>query len=236
MEPKKNLPKLQMRSLPLQKDTVTDSQRTMTRQKVYLHRRVYSSRYRQRGSLIRGHAAQTGSLALQCLACSMIFLLVLALQKLNVPVGEGILEGLQFVVSENSELSNMAPETLGEWMEGAMTVFYDNSASIVNQPAAGEGAKDERGWTIYREAGEIRAIMDGVVFYRGEYEDGTEYVRLRHSGGFESWYEGVALTVKVGEELRAGDILGRVNQNETLAFCLKQDGIIVDHTDFSSGS
>ena len=70
--------------------------------------------------------------------------------------------------------------------------------------------------TLYSREGEIRAIMDGVVFYAGEREDGTPYARLRHSGGFESWYEGTNLLVRAGQELHAGDSVGSLGEGESL--------------------
>lgn len=221
MEPKKNLPKMKMQPLPLQEEHASVPKRVRSSPG-----RSYASRKYDRSRFPRKQVQRPAMAGffLQSLACGMIFLMVLVLQQINTPVGEGILNGLSFVVSENMDWS-LWPA--GGVREDAITV--SGSAERLT-PATGEGIKLEGGWTHYDKAGPIRAVMDGTIFYLGEDDSGRPYARLRHGGGFESWYAGVELTAEVGQTLRAGDILGRMQEGENLVFCLRQEGTIVDHT------
>lgn len=76
------------------------------------------------------------------------------------------------------------------------------------------------------------AVADGKVFYVGENADWGRYVRIQHNGGFASIYAGVAPSVKVGDYLEAGEILGTAEDGKTLGFALWKDGAPVPEEDY----
>ncbi len=247
MEPKKSIPKLKMQPLPLSDSFLETKPPVMPRKAVPIapirkktgwpkgrRTRAYRPKVSSRVPAKRPAPSMGRSLALQCMVCALIFLMVLGIQKLELPASDDLVNGLRFVVSNDAEFVEEGREQVGQWMEQAVAVFAGGGNLSVHQPAEGSAEKTEQG-LIYTAQGPVRAVADGTVFYKGTRDDGTPYVRLRHGGGYESLYEGILTSVSVGQELRAGDIIGSISQGEQLVFQFTQNGTAVDLTALAAG-
>ncbi len=90
--------------------------------------------------------------------------------------------------------------------------------------------------------GEVKAAADGSVYTIYEDEALGTTVVLRHDGGYTTHYSNLAeeVSVKVGDSVKAGDVLGKVGQTaniETAAephlhFAVYHNNVSVDPTDF----
>ena len=167
------------------------------------------------------------SLMLQCMACVLIFLMVLGIQRMNIPAGRSLMDGLKFVVSNDAQIVQDGGVQMGQWVEQAVAVFAGGASITTRTPADGTPLREENGY-VYADAGPVRAVMDGAVFYKGTNDDGTPYVRLRHGGGYESRYEGIATTLTVGQEVWAGDVIGAISKDEKLTFHFTLNGAAVE--------
>ncbi len=246
MEPKKTIPKLKMQPLPPRESPleakpkaaplpITTPPIRRRPASVQARRvRVYRPKVSGRVPAKRASPSMGRSLALQCMVCALIFLMVLGIQKLELPASDELVNGLRFVVSNDAEFVEEGRQQVGQWMEQAVAVFAGGGGLTVRQPAEGTAEKTERG-LVYTAQGPVRAVADGTVFYKGTRDDGTPYVRLRHGSGYESLYEGILTSVSVGQELRAGDIIGSISQGERLVFQFTQNGTAVDLAALDSG-
>lgn len=246
MEPKKTIPKLKMQPLPPREPLSEANSQPVPpparhipmgrrpAQAKGIRPRVYRPRVSSRVPAKRTAPSMGRSLALQCMVCALIFLMVLGIQKLELPASNELVNGLRFVVSNDAEFVNEGRQQMGQWMEQAVAVFAGGGGLTVRQPAEGTAKKTEQG-LVYTVQGPVRAVADGTVFYKGTRDDGTPYARLRHGGGYESLYEGILTSVSVGQELRAGDIIGSISQGEQLVFLFTQNGTAVDLAALASG-
>ena len=246
MEPKKTIPKLKMQPLPPREPLLEAKPQPapLPARQIPLRRRpaqaktarprAYRPRVSGRVPAKRTAPSMGRSLALQCMVCALIFLMVLGIQKLELPASDELVNGLRFVVSNGAGFVEEGRQQMGQWMEQAVAVFAGSGGLTLRQPAEGTAKKTEQG-LVYTDQGPVRAVADGTVFYKGTRDDGTPYARLRHGGGYESLYEGILTSVSVGQELRAGDIIGSISQGEQLVFQFTQNGTAVDLAALDSG-
>ena len=139
--------------------------------------------------------------------------------------GEETLGGLRYV---------------GNWISDTATAVFAPSpvefcaaAPCVGVRVQDNDLADRASLSLYTlEDPAVWAVADGKVFYVGENADWGRYVRIQHNGGFASIYAGVAPSVKVGDYLEAGEILGTAEDGKTLGFALWKDGAPVPEEDY----
>lgn len=125
--------------------------------------RVYRPKVSGRVPAKRASPSMGRSLALQCMVCALIFLMVLGIQKLELPASDELVNGLRFVVSNDAEFVEEGRQQVGQWMEQAVAVFAGGGGLTVRQPAEGTAEKTERG-LVYTAQGPVCAVADGTVF------------------------------------------------------------------------
>ncbi|MGI5878222.1 MAG: murein hydrolase activator EnvC family protein [Christensenellales bacterium] len=177
------------------------------------------------------------ALGWQISACLLICLLVLGMKMMDTPMVDAVLDGLAYTVNTPTDF-----EDLGKLK--FVSALIDKTAEVFNidrvepefaWPARGpvaagfEGVESNHaGLTItVKDGSAVTAAMDGQVFYVGENRRWGSYVRMRHSGGWDTILSGIKPAVKTGQDVLRGELLGWCAGTK-LYFEIWNDGVPVD--------
>lgn len=182
-------------------------------------------------------------LAVQSLCAVALFFLVAGFIGADNLFGEGARYVVgQGVAAANSWIDWGGAADVDADADNPATVVDSNAVPSFTAPASGvvvselaiavSGFATEKGILIQGTAGQnVKAAATGSVAYLGSNEQGY-IVEIVHSGGFSSVYQCISsITVGSGDELKAGDIIGTVDNGE-VTFSLLKDGVEVDPLEY----
>ena len=156
---------------------------------------------------MRPHRRAFSELWLQGTACLAVVLMVLSLSVMDFVPAKKLTQGLRDALSAENDRAVWAEST---------PVF--SVAPMTCEPVWAGNALQ------YRGSGAVRVPAAGTVYACTADEDGQTLLRLRHDGGYESRFTGLDILVQPGDELQAGDALGRLAEGKTLTYTLYRRG------------
>lgn len=118
-------------------------------------------------------------------------------------------------IDAGAQAPTRAPGGLpGQWRLPIARDKFDVS-SVWGDPRP--GGREHAGIDLAAPSGtKVRSTTDGVVVFAGESGGYGQIIKVRHGGGYETWYAHLSrMTARLGDRLRAGQELGRVGSTGT---------------------
>lgn len=184
-----------------------------------------------------GRAAPRGGnvFTWQLSTSAVVVVVILGLRLVGAPWARHTLEGLDYALNTTTRVEDLGDfgdlKFLSDIREKSLAVFapaVKEDAAFswpVETPGQVETAGDGLSLLITGE-GTVTAAMDGQVFYVGEDRVLGPYVRVRHAGGWDTLYSPVTASVRVGDDVLAGQPLGTFSG--TLRFEIWSNGQTVN--------
>lgn len=145
----------------------------------------------------------------QCGICAIVCIMALIMSNVEWDVANQATEGLNMALEHETNWNIF--QGLGQNTEviskKGNRLIYPVNGEILTQFDAKD--KEKTGIMIATTDMIVVASADGEVFHVDNTSVSTPYIRLRHNGNFETVYIGVASDLKVGDEVKASQILGR---------------------------
>lgn len=145
----------------------------------------------------------------QCGICAIVCVMALIMRNVDWDVANRASEGLNMALEHETDWNIF--KGLGENQEvvskkGNRLLYPVNGKILTNFDAKDS---EKTGIMISTTDMVVSASADGEVFYVDSTSETTPYIRLRHNGNFETVYIGVVSDLKVGDEVKASQVLGR---------------------------
>lgn len=164
----------------------------------------------------------------------VLLLTVIALRSSSYPQAQSVFSALQDSagmewdesIGKLSFVNRMLPEALQEvWNPSAdVTVYAPVSGEVLHV-----WSRNEPYVTLKSSTDEIRASADGEVMSIAHGMDEERIIRIRHEDHTETIYGNLReCFVEAGQRVYAGDLIGRLLENQLLAYELRIDGRSVD--------
>jgi murein DD-endopeptidase MepM/ murein hydrolase activator NlpD len=145
----------------------------------------------------------------QCGICVIVCVMVLIMSNIDWDVTNKASEGLNMALEHETDWNIF--KGLGENREVVSKkgnrLLYPVNGKVLTEFDAKD--KEKTGIMIATTDMVVSASADGEVFYVDNTSETTPYIRIRHNGNFETVYIGVVSDLKVGDEVKATQVLGR---------------------------
>ena len=172
----------------------------------------------------------------QLTVCACLCLLVLGLQAVKLPATNSILGGLERAIHTDTTMDEGLGRLkfVGSWLFPSTEVF-SGQTPVFSLPLEGQvfmrtnAAEQIRAIDIQpADSLEVVAASEGQVFYAGHNKTLGNYVRIRHSGGYETLYAPIHSLVKAGDMLSSGERIGTLETGKALRFEVLHNGAPID--------
>jgi len=166
---------------------------------------------------------------LQLAATALAALALFTLSHLPFDWARELREQTQNVITQDAEFDAQVPLAyVAALFPQAHSVFAPQQEPFyLQRPAAGILAQNDTACAILCEDTKVYACAPGQVFYAGQ-----EQVILVHDQGYQTRYYGLTPTVKAGQRLERGEVLGEAEPGSTLRLELLQDGRTLSPTEY----
>lgn len=172
-------------------------------------------------------------LPLQLFICGAICLAIVGMKHIDLPIADQALDGLKIAVTAQSDVdkalgklkfvTNLFPDTAQVFSPSVQPVSLPVAGQITQVGQAAPYAVE----VIAQGTQVVPSVAAGRVFFAGSSVSYGTMVRVVHAGGYETIYTGLVPSVKVGEEIEAGQTLGVLDDGAAFCFMVYLDGAAV---------
>lgn len=175
--------------------------------------------------ILSGIIPRANTFLFRCGVSLLVGLSLISLRALPFTWAQEALSAAADAVQEDTDFEEIREFSfVSALLPQVQAVFSLQEAPIrLREPVQAESALGQNSVAYLCGGQEISACADGRVFYAG-----GDSVWILHENGYQTRYEGLSPSVKAGQQVACGAVIGSAVPSVTLRLSLLQDGRSLD--------